>query len=248
MLPRRRLARRPRTLRPVGLNWRIIAAVAVLGLIGLGAFYLFTKVDLESFISAVGYPGLFLIVFAETGLLIGFFLPGDTLLITTGLLCQRGQLKIADIDGIWFVIPVLIAAAVIGDFVGFQIGRRLGPRLYSRPDSRLFRRDHLEKATDFYNKHGGKTIVLARFLAFIRTFAPTVAGAAGMPYPRFAFFNIIGGVVWVVSLTLAGYFIGKAVEDLDKYFTVLIVGMVTLSVLPAGYGYLKQRRRAAHRA
>ena len=215
------------------LYWK--PALILLGVLAVAAaaLLLFTRVDLESFISAVGYPGLFLIVFAETGLLIGFFLPGDTLLITTGLLVERGQLQIAEQNGLWFVIPVLIAAAVLGDFVGYQIGRKAGPRLYAREDSRWFKKDHLERAKAFYDRHGGITIVVARFLAFIRTFAPTVAGAAEMPYRKFALYNITGGVLWVVSTVLLGYFVGKAVGDIEKYFTVLILGMIGLSVLPA---------------
>ena len=190
-------------------------------------------IDIEALINSVGWPGLFLIVFAETGLLIGFFLPGDTLLITAGLLCQRGTLNIAGENGLWLLIPLLIAAAVLGDAVGYQIGRHMGPRLFTREDSRLFHRSHLEKASAFYDRHGGKTIIIARFLAFIRTFAPTVAGAARMPYERFAFFNVTGAILWVVSMTLAGYFIGKTIPNVELFFTGLIVLMVGASAAPA---------------
>ena len=228
----------------IRLYWKpALLVLVLLGIAGL-ALLLFKSINLEDFISAVGYPGLFLIVFAETGLLIGFFLPGDTLLITTGLLCERGQLKIADQNGLWFVIPVLIAAAVIGDFVGYQIGRKAGPRLFTREDSRWFKRDHLERAKAFYDRRGGITIIVARFLAFIRTFAPTVAGAAEMPYPKFALYNITGGVLWVLTMTLLGYFVGKTVENIDAYFTVLIVAMVGLSVAPAAFHFLRERRKA----
>ena len=226
------------------LYWKPALILLVVLAVAAAALLLFTRVDLESFISAVGYPGLFLIVFAETGLLIGFFLPGDTLLITTGLLVERGQLQIAEQNGLWFVIPVLIVAAVLGDFVGYQIGRKAGPRLYAREDSRWFKKDHLERAKAFYDRHGGITIVVARFLAFIRTFAPTVAGAAEMPYRKFALYNVTGGVLWVVSTVLLGYFVGKAVGDIEKYFTVLILGMIGLSVLPAAIHLLRERRAA----
>ena len=222
--------------------------LGVLSVIGLAMLYGASKVDLEHLITVIGYPGLFLIVFAETGLLIGFFLPGDTLLLTTGLLCQRGFLKIGDVDGIFFVIPVLIVAAILGDAVGYQIGKRAGPRLFTREDSRWFHRDHLLKAQRFYDKHGGKTIVAARFLAFIRTFAPTVAGAGKMPYSRFAFFNISGAVLWVFSVTLAGYFVAKAIPNIEVFFTALVVGMLILSIVPAAIGLLRQRRAARRKA
>ena len=228
----------------IRLYWKpALIVLVLLGVAGL-ALLLFKQVNLENFISAVGYPGLFIIVFAETGLLIGFFLPGDTLLITTGLLCERGKLQIADQNGLWFVIPVLIVAAVLGDFVGYQIGRKAGPRLYAREGSRWFKKDHLERAKAFYDKRGGITIIVARFLAFIRTFAPTVAGAAGMPYAKFAMYNITGGVLWVLTMTLLGYFVGKAVDNIDAYFTVLILTMVGLSVLPAAIHLLRERRAA----
>src|SRR5689334_8985946 len=158
--------------------------------------------DVEALVKAVGYAGLFAIIFAETGLLIGFFLPGDTLLISAGLLISQDKVNLE----LWFLIPLLIVAAVVGDAVGYQVGRHAGPRLFRKEDGRIFRKDHLDRAKRFYDKHGGKTIIVARFLAFIRTFAPTVAGAAEMPYPRFAAFNIVGAVLWVTSITLFGYF------------------------------------------
>ncbi|MCC6382673.1 MAG: VTT domain-containing protein [Dehalococcoidia bacterium] len=203
--------------------------------------------DIESLINAVGYPGLFLIVFAETGLLIGFFLPGDTLLITTGLLIQRGHLEVAGHSGLWIVIPLLIVAAVVGDAVGYQIGRHAGPRIFNREDSRWFHRKHLERARQFYDRHGGKTIIAARFLAFIRTFAPTVAGAAQMPYHRFAFYNILGAALWVPSMTLMGYFVGKAIPNIEIFFTALVVLMVGFSAAPAIWHVVRERRAAARR-
>jgi len=197
--------------------------------------------DLEALIKTVGYVGLFVIVFAETGLLIGFFLPGDTLLITAGLLAGRNELEL------WVLIPLLIVAAVLGDASGYQIGKHAGPRLFNREDSRWFHRRHLERAQDFYDRHGGKTIIIARFLALIRTFAPTIAGAARMPYRKFVVFNVAGGVGWVISMTVLGYWFGKKVENLELFFTAMVVIMVVVSVAPAAFHLLRElaRRRAA---
>ena len=197
--------------------------------------------DLEALIKTVGYVGLFVIVFAETGLLIGFFLPGDTLLITAGLLAGRNELEL------WVLIPLLIVAAVLGDASGYQIGKHAGPRLFNREDSRWFHRRHLERAQDFYDRHGGKTIIIARFLALIRTFAPTVAGAARMPYRKFVVFNVAGGVGWVISMTVLGYWFGKKVENLELFFTAMVVIMVVVSIAPAAFHLLRElaRRRAA---
>lgn len=200
--------------------------------------------DIESLINTVGWPGLFLIVFAETGLLIGFFLPGDTLLLTAGLLCQRGTLNFAGHDGIWLLIPLLIIAAVVGDAVGYQVGRKAGPRLFSREDSIWLNRKHLDKAHAFYDKHGGKTIVLARFSPFIRTFAPTVAGAAAMPYPKFALYNVTGGIAWVASMTLLGYFLGN-VPHIDIVFIIVVAAVLIVSTAPAGWALFRQWRSSS---
>jgi membrane-associated protein len=200
-------------------------------------------IDLEALIKAVGYIGLFAIVFAETGLLVGFFLPGDTLLISAGLLIQQDKVNLE----LWILIPLLILAAVIGDAVGYQVGKHAGPRLFKREDGRFFRRDHLERAQRFYDNHGGKTIVIARFLAFIRTFAPTVAGAAQMPYSRFAVFNIAGAAAWVPTMTLLGYFFGKTIPSnlVDVFFIALLGAMVVFSSAPAAWHFWRQRRRRA---
>lgn len=194
-------------------------------------------IDIEALIRTVGYIGMFAIIFAETGLLLGFFLPGDTLLITAGLMAERGQLEM------WFLIPLLIAAALIGDFVGFEIGKQAGPRLFKREDSRLFKRKHLERAEAFYEKHGGKTIVVARFLAVIRTFAPTVAGASQMKYRKFVLYNFVGGALWVTSMLWLGYVFGTKVDNLELFFTALVVIMVGASLAPAAWGVWKHRRK-----
>lgn len=197
------------------------------------------SIDLESLIVSVGYIGLFIIIFAETGLLVGFFLPGDTLLITTGLLVERGHFEW------WILIPVLVVAAVLGDATGYQIGARAGPRLFKRNDSRFFKRSHLERAEAFYEKHGGKTIFLARFLAFVRTFAPTVAGAAKMPYAKFAVYNVGGAILWIVSMTVLGYVFGHAVPNLEVFFVALIGFMLAVSLVPGLWHLWRERKRAA---
>jgi membrane-associated protein len=196
--------------------------------------------DVQALVEAVGYTGLFAIVFAETGLLVGFFLPGDTLLITAGLIAQRGKLEI------WWLIPLLCAAAVAGDAVGYQIGRKAGPLLFKREDSRFFKRRHLERAEEFYEKHGGKTIVVARFLAVIRTFAPTVAGAARMPYHRFVLYNVVGALGWVASMLWIGYFFGTRVGDkLELFFLILAGFTVLISTAPGAWHIWRQRRKLA---
>ncbi|WGL60219.1 VTT domain-containing protein [Pigmentibacter sp. JX0631] len=188
-------------------------------------------------IQTVGYIGLIIIVFAETGLLLGFFLPGDSLLIAAGLFAAKGDMNIV------ILLVTLTIAGIIGDAVGFYIGRKLGPLLYQKKDSFFFRRKHLLAAHDFYEKHGGKTIILARFIPIIRTFAPTVAGAAEMQYLRFAIFNIVGGFLWVWSMLLAGYFLGKTFGDkINDYIHYLIVGVIIISFLPILIKWLQAKK------
>ena len=185
-----------------------------------------------------GMFGLIVIVFAETGLMVGFFLPGDSLLVTAGLFAAKGDLNI-----VWLNVS-LILAAVLGDAVGYWIGYRAGKALYSRPNSFLFRREHLIATHEFYEKHGGKTIIIARFMPIFRTFAPVVAGAAEMTYRRFAVFNIAGGVLWVLSMTLTGYFLGLAVPDLEKHIHLVVAVVIGLSLLPAFIAWLRARMQA----
>lgn len=188
-----------------------------------------------------GYAILFAIIFAETGLLIGFFLPGDSLLVTAGILASQ------DLFGLDIVllILILIPAAIIGDAVGYSIGRRSGDRLLKRPDSRFFKREHIEKTQAFYAKHGGKTIVLARFVPIVRTFAPVVAGIAKMPYREFALFNIAGGLLWILSTTLLGFFLGKIIprETLTSYIHYVIGGVILVSIIPIIIEFVKARSR-----
>lgn len=186
--------------------------------------------DLVQLIEAVGYAGVAAIIFAESGLFFGFFLPGDSLLLTAGLLSYRSVLNI------FVLIPLLFAAAVLGDNVGYWFGKKVGPPIFSRENSLLFRRKNLLAAKAFFDKHGGKAIVLARFMPFIRTFTPIVAGAVEMDYSRFFFCNILGGFLWAVGLTVAGHFIGRvfgSVEGLDKYFELFILLVIFVSALPA---------------
>jgi len=184
--------------------------------------------DPRFLIETFGYLGLFVIVFAESGLFFGFFLPGDSLLLTAGLFAYKGLLNL------WWLLPLLFVAAVLGDNVGYWFGRKAGPPLFNREESLLFKRKNLLAARAFYDKHGGKTIVLARFMPFIRTFAPIVAGAVEMDYGRFMLFNLFGGLVWAVGVTLAGFFLGSFFppEVLDRYFVVIVLVVIVLSVAP----------------
>jgi membrane-associated protein len=184
-----------------------------------------------------GLIGLVLVVFAETGLMVGFFLPGDSLLVTAGLFAAKGDLNI-----VWLNLA-LIAAAIVGDATGYWIGRRAGKALYSRPNSFFFRKQHLIKTHEFYEKHGGKTIVIARFVPIIRTFAPVVAGAAEMTYRQFATYNVLGGIGWVLSMTLIGYFLGRAVPDIDKHIHIVVAIVIFLSLLPGIISILRERMK-----
>jgi len=194
--------------------------------------------SLEEIIMWGGYAGLFLIIFAETGLLVGFFLPGDSMLVTAGLLIASGKVQM-DIAPL---IVLLCIAAITGDATGYWIGLRTGHALYNRPQSRFFRRDHLLKTKAFYEKYGGMTIVLARFMPFARTFAPIVAGVGEMTYRRFALFNIAGGVGWVAGMTLLGYYLGRSIPGIERHIEYIIVLVVLLSLLPLLIKYLQHRR------
>lgn len=197
-------------------------------------------VDLEQLILAVGLIGLFAIVFAESGLFFGFFLPGDSLLLTAGVISFAHP----DTFPIWLVCAVCFVAAVTGDAVGYAFGSRVGRRLYDRPDSRFFKKSHLLAAEAFYRRHGGKTIVIARFLPFVRTFAPIVAGAARMPYPRFALFNFTGAALWAIGVPLAGYALGSVIpaEVLDRWLYVIIAVVIALSILPTAIHIYRENR------
>lgn len=179
--------------------------------------------DVESLVKSGGILIVALIVFAESGLLIGFFLPGDTLLFSAGLLSAQGLFPIH------WLIAATIVAAIIGDNVGYSIGRRTGHRIFKKEDSLLFHKNHLRRAEQFYEKHGGKTVTLARFVPMVRTFAPVVAGAAKMPRQKFMFYNVLGAVVWGGGVTLLGYWLGSKIPGLDHYIELILIAVIVAS-------------------
>lgn len=195
----------------------------------------FLHFDLTTFIKAAGYIGVFGFVFAESGLLIGFFLPGDSLLFTAGILASQGFLNI------WLLAIGSWLFAVIGDSVGYYFGRKMGPKLFTKEDSRFFHKDHLLRAQRFYEHHGGKTIVLARFLPIIRTFAPIIAGIGNMKYTSFIMFNILGGLLWAVGMSVVGYVLGNTIPNIDHYLIPIILGIIVVSALPTIIGLLRKR-------
>ena len=195
--------------------------------------------DVESLVRVGGVVGLSAIVFTETGLLIGFFLPGDSLLVTAGLFAARGDLEL---------VPLLLAlsvAAILGDTVGYNIGVRAGPKLFTRPDSLLFNRKHLITTEEFYERLGPFTIVIARFVPIIRTFAPVVAGIGAMEYRRFISYNMIGGVGWVCSMILGGYFLGQMIPNIHQHIDKVIVIVIVLSLLPAGIKFAREKMKSS---
>jgi membrane-associated protein len=197
--------------------------------------------ELESLLTWGGYPVLMFIIFAETGLLVGFFLPGDSLLVTAGVLVNAGLInpfELPNFQNLLLMNVTLMAMAIIGDAVGYSIGYKAGPALFNRKKSFFFRQDHLLATQAFYEKHGGKTIILARFMPFARTFAPVVAGIARMPYRRFALFNVTGGILWIFSMTFLGYFLGKVFDA--KQIEKVIYLIIFVSVSPILFGALKQ--------
>jgi membrane-associated protein len=185
-----------------------------------------------------GYPALALIVFLETGALV-FFLPGDSLLVMAGVYAAKGDLSI------WALNLLLIPLAILGDAVSYTIGARAGPHIFNRPRSRLFRPEHLKAAHDFYEKHGGKAIIIARFMPLVRTFVPVVAGVAQMSYRKFASYNVVGGAAWVLSMTLLGYGLGSSIPNLERHIEKVVIIVVLVSIAPGIVEYLRARRRAA---
>ena len=196
--------------------------------------------DLRGLVQWAGYFGLTAIVFAETGLLIGFFLPGDSLLVTAGLLASQPGFGL----NVYLLGLILSIAAIVGDSVGYAIGRSTGPRIFTREDSLLFNRKHLERAHAFYEKHGGKTIIIARFMPIVRTFAPVVAGVADMHYRTFIAYNVIGGLAWVWSMLFIGYFLGRLVPGIDKHIEPVILVVIFLSILPGIISWMRERGKS----
>lgn len=200
-------------------------------------------IDLIDFIKLVGVVGVALVVFAESGLLIGFFLPGDSLLFTTGFLVHAGFLPI----NIHLLVAILFVAAVLGDSVGYTFGKRIGVRIFTRPNSLLFRQENIQKAQAFYEKHGGKTIIIARFIPIVRTFAPVVAGIGDMKYKTFLAFNLIGALLWAAGVTYLGYFAGGMFEragiEIDTVLIPIVLLIIFLSVLPPAIHILKDKKQ-----
>ena len=182
--------------------------------------------DVTHILQTGGLLIIFLIIFAESGMMVGFFFPGDTLLFSAGILAAGGKLNIAT------VLLTIAGAAIIGDNVGYQIGKRLGPRLFSKPDSAVFRKEHIERAHAFYKKHGPKTMLLAHFVPVVRAFVPVTAGAGEMPYKQFAIFDAIGDIAWTVLLTLLGYYVGSRIPGVEKYIDPLLIAVVVIFLVP----------------
>lgn len=195
--------------------------------------------DPRDLIVTFGTIGLFAIVFAESGLFFGFFLPGDSLLFTAGLFASQGTLSLP------LILVGCFVAAVAGDQVGYLFGQRVGPALFRRPDSRFFRQEYVERAQHFFEKYGAKTIVLARFVPIVRTFAPILAGVGKMPYRTFVSFNVVGGLLWAVGVTLLGYTLGEMIPDIDQYLLPIIALIILISFIPIGVEWLKSRRQRA---
>ena len=202
-----------------------------------GRGYLVPTVDPKHLIETFGTLGVIGIIFAETGLLIGFFLPGDSLLVTAGLLASQGKLNIAAI------LAGTAVAAVAGAQTGYLIGAKVGPTLFRRPDSRLFKQEYVDKAQSYFVRYGGKTVVLARFVPVVRTFANLVAGVSRMDYRRFTVFNLIGGVTWTIGITMLGYGLGQ-IDGIDKYLLAIIAVIVLISAAPVAIEFLRARREA----
>ncbi len=191
-------------------------------------------VDLNNLIETIGYVGIFLIIYAETGLLIGFFLPGDSLLFTAGFLASQ------DVLNIWILVPVCVTAAILGDATGYSLGKRYGRGYFKKPESRLFKPKNLLLAEEFFEKHGGRAIILARFIPFARTFVPVIAGISYMPYRHFATYNVVGAFLWGAGLPILGYFLGSAIPSVDHYLLPVIALILFLSVLPSAYHIWKE--------
>ncbi len=204
--------------------------------------------DLPALIQWVGMIGLIVIVFVETGLLVGFFLPGDSLLVTAGFLASQDVFAASANLNVWVMGTLLTIAAIVGDQVGYAIGTASGPHIFAREDSRFFKKRHLLRAQDFYERHGGKTIVIARFVPIVRTFAPVIAGVAKMPYGAFVTFNVLGGLLWVWSMLLTGYYLGRLVPGIENHIDKVILGVIFLSILPGIYGSWREWRRPAQPA
>lgn len=201
-------------------------------------------IDPDHLLSSFGLVGLLVIVFAECGLLIGFFLPGDTLLFSAGLLVSVGRLDLP----VWALLTLVPVAAVAGNLVGYWIGYKAGPAVFNRPDSRLFRQEYVEKSHDFFEKYGARTIVLARFVPIVRTFATVMAGASRMRFAVYALYSVIGGILWAGGIIALGYYLGHirfVRETVEPLIEPILIAVVVLSMLPAAFELIRSRRRKA---
>jgi len=195
--------------------------------------------DPRMLVQTAGYIGLTAIIFAETGLLIGFFLPGDSLLVTAGLLATQPKFGL----NVWLLGVLLTVAAIVGNSVGYAIGRYTGPRLFTRDDSLLFRKKHLLRAQAFYEKHGGKTLVIARFMPIVRTFVPVVAGFGAMNLRAYTAYNVLGGVLWIWSMLCIGYFLGSTIPGVEDHITQIVLIVIFISLLPGLITWMRERNR-----
>lgn len=196
---------------------------------------IFSGENLINLIKTVGYLGIFGIVFAESGLFFGFFLPGDSLLFTAGFLASQGFFNIS------ILVIIIFVGAVLGVEVGYAFGKKVGPRIFNKEKSLFFSKENLLKAAELFKKYGAVTIVIARFIPFIRTFVPIVAGAAQMDYKIFFIYNIVGALIWTSVVTLAGYFLGQIIPNVDKYLLPIIAAIIIVSILPPAYHLLKAK-------
>lgn len=201
--------------------------------------FFYTLTDPEKIITIGGLALITFIVFAETGLFFGFFLPGDSLLFTAGLLCGTGVFD-TSVQTLLFSVTM---AGIAGNYVGYYFGKKTGPVLFKRDDSLLFKKKYVFMASDFYNRYGGMALVLGRFMPIIRTFAPILAGVVGVDLKKFTFYNITGSILWVFSMILAGYFLGREFPQIKEYLEYIIVGIIILSIIPVIRTLLKERRR-----
>lgn len=195
--------------------------------------------DPDNLIRSFGLIGIMVIVFAESGLLVGVFLPGDSLLFTAGLLSATTDL----LPPLWVIIPAVVVAAIVGDQVGYVIGSRAGPKIFHRPDSRFFRQEFVDKAYSYFERYGGRTIVLARFVPIVRTFTPVIAGVSQMSYRTFVAYNVLGGVLWGVSVTTIGYYLGQ-IDFVAANIELILILIVVISVLPIAFELLRARSRS----
>ncbi len=194
----------------------------------------FIHLDIESLLKLIGYSGLFAIVFAESGLFFGFFLPGGSMLFTAGLLASRGFFNI------YLLMIVLAVAAITGDSAGYWFGRKVGPKLFVREDSRFFHKKHIEYSREFYEKYGASAIILGRFVPLARTFVPILAGVGVMNYRKFLYYNILGGIIWSTGMSLLGFFLGRTFPSIQNYLTPIVILIVILSLVPILFKMLKR--------